>query len=469
MEQITRGGLLESLKKPWLMSDGEKCGLASLLVLFQSTPFLGFALLFRSRPDLVPYMDQGALGQTLVILYCICGAFLLMLPLSAAARSRPALAKVLPYVFCQLFAIGFAGIAYEVGPYTSDIMGGVLLTGAIVGLLLFDRFAVLLGMLSALLMIFVSTLLTQVGVMQYAPLLSASPVTEHHLPNLWVASLGGVMLIIEIIACAILYYFLYRLRDREADLSRVRSLISRYVPAQVVSIIVDGRDAAIHQHERRKLTLFFSDLVGFTEIAERSELEDLSRILNEYFTAMTSIAERYDGTVDELSGDAILIFFGAPHATNDADHALRAVRMATDMQEAMVHLNNKWRAEGIEETLRVRMGIDTGVVAVGNFGSQGRMKYAVLGKHVNIAARLQASCPPGHLVISHATWLLVRDQISCTPNGEIALKGLHRPVKSYEVGIVERPALPSRVPSSPLVIETSPQPVVATAILAQSN
>jgi len=434
-------GLLESLRKPWLLSDADKCQFASILVLLQAAPFLGFALLFRARPALVPYMNQAALGQTLWILAAINVAFLTTFGLGFAARSRPRLAKALPYLFCQLFALGFVSIAYEVGPYTSDIIGGVLLTGAIVGLLLFDRIAVVLAMANGLLAIFVATILSQAGVIDYAPLLASSPISGHHLANTWLASLGGVMLAIEVIACAILYHFLYRLRDREAELAHVRQQISRYVPAQIVQMIADGRESIVHQHARRKLTLFFSDLVGFTEIAERSEPEDLSRILNEYFTEMIRIAERYDGTVDELSGDAILIFFGAPHATNDADHAQRAVMMAMDMQRAVGRLNVKWVAEGIEETLRVRMGIDTGVVTVGNFGSHGRMKYAAIGKHVNTAARLQASCAPGRLLISHATWLLVRDQITCTPKGEVELKGMHRPVMSYEVGTSERPQL----------------------------
>ena len=168
------------------------------------------------------------------------------------------------------------------------------------------------------------------------------------------------------------------------------------------------------------------------DIAEELEPEDLSRVLNEYFTEMTGIAHRHGGTVDELSGDAILVFFGAPHATDDKDHALRAVRMATEMQQEMVTLNARWRSLGIAETISVRMGISTGVVTVGNFGSPERMKYAVLGKHVNLAARLQTNCQPGNILLSHATWLLIEDQIPCVQKGEMQLKGINKPVMAYE-------------------------------------
>ncbi len=429
-----RAGLFESLKKPWLLSVPDKCALASLLVLFQAAPLVGFALFFKARPDLVPFMDQSALFRLIQMLALIVCAFMGSLMLSLLARSRPRLVPILPYLFCQMFAVGFALVAYEIGPYTSDVQGGVLLTGCIVGLLLFDRHPVLLAIGSALLVIAVTTICEQADLIPYAPLLASSPVQDHHLNGLWAASLGGTIVVIEVIAASILYYFLYRLRDREAELSQVRQLISRYVPAQVVEMIAQGRDGAVDQHARRKLTLFFSDIVGFTEVAERLEPEDLSVILNGYFSEMLCIAQRYDGTVDELSGDAILIFFGAPLATDDVDHALRCVNMATDMQRAVVALNEKWVSLGIEERLSVRMGIDTGLVTVGNFGTEGRMKYAAVGKHVNLAARLQACCTPGRVLIAHSTWLLVRDRVACMPKGEMELKGIPRPVMTYEVG-----------------------------------
>jgi class 3 adenylate cyclase len=137
--------------------------------------------------------------------------------------------------------------------------------------------------------------------------------------------------------------------------------------------------------------------------------------------------------VDELSGDAILVFFGAPNATTDADHALRAVRMAIEMQRSLRELNARWRKAGITESLQARVGINTGLVTVGNFGSPERMKYAALGKHVNLAARLQAHCAPGKIPLSESTWLLVRETISAEPRGEVQPKGIQKPVAIYEL------------------------------------
>lgn len=224
-----------------------------------------------------------------------------------------------------------------------------------------------------------------------------------------------------------------RLRETHAQLERATAVIARYVPAELADDILSGEAGGDGGHARRKLTVFFSDIVGFTDIAEELEPEDLALVLNDYFSEMTAIAQRHHGTVDELQGDALLILFGAPRHTSDREHACSAVRMAAEMHAALDVLNERWREAGITEVLAVRMGINTGVVTIGHFGSPSRMKYAALGKHVNIAARLQAICTPGRTVISYATWLLVKDEVEGRALGPQVLKGIHRPVDAYEL------------------------------------
>jgi class 3 adenylate cyclase len=220
---------------------------------------------------------------------------------------------------------------------------------------------------------------------------------------------------------------------QQTQLEASQRLLRRYVPEQVADAVLSNRSDAIGRHERRKLTIFFSDLVGFTDLSDEMEPEDLATVLHDYFTEMSAIAHKHGGTVDDLIGDAVLVLFGAPDFTDDRDQALRAVRMAVEMQEAMAALNRRWASAGIPETLTVRMGINTGVATVGNFGSAERTKYTALGKQVNIAARIQARCEPGHILIGHTTWLLVRDDIPCTPKGELELKGLRKPMPAYDV------------------------------------
>lgn len=242
--------------------------------------------------------------------------------------------------------------------------------------------------------------------------------------------------LIAILFCAgVIGLVLSASRLQHQRLATAHAVIRRYVPAQVADAILENKSQVAGPYERRKLTIFFSDIVGFTEMSEELEPEDLSRVLNDYFSEMTDIANRFGGTIDELSGDAILIFFGAPSATNDTEHASSAVAMALQMQAKMVGLNDDWASAGIPVELQIRTGINTGVVTVGTFGSEQRQKYAALGKHVNLAARIQSQCEPGKVLISYSTWLLVKQCFSCRAVGEQEFKGITKPVKLYEVSI----------------------------------
>ena len=212
------------------------------------------------------------------------------------------------------------------------------------------------------------------------------------------------------------------------ELNRANEIISRYVASQVAEQIRAGDYAVIDRRERLKLTLFFSDIEDFAATADLSEPEDFAAVLNEYLVEMTDIAKRYRGTIDKFVGDAIMIFFGAPEATNDPDHALRAVRMALEMQQRLEFLQTKWQREGFERPFRIRVGINTGQANIGNFGSEERMDYTAIGRQVNLAARLQSHCKPGKVLISHSTWVLIQDEVACTPKGEIQVKGFHQSI-----------------------------------------
>ncbi len=281
--------------------------------------------------------------------------------------------------------------------------------------------------------------LEMAGVLSYAPLLIERTVDAQR--NLgWVGA--HVLVTVVLLSLSFLLQWLAlsvrrlqetRLRLANAMLDRSTQLIRRYVPTQIADEILAGKQQAAGRNERRPLTIFFSDIVGFTQIAERLPPEDLARIINEYFSEMTAIAQCHGGTVDELSGDAILVLFGAPSFTDDRDHALRAAAMAIEMQVAAEVLNLRWVDAGIDVAFQIRMGINSGVVTIGHFGSPDRMKYTALGTHVNLAARLQARCTPGKILVSHSTRDWIHDRIACAPRGEMQFKGLSKPVLTYEV------------------------------------
>jgi class 3 adenylate cyclase len=227
-----------------------------------------------------------------------------------------------------------------------------------------------------------------------------------------------------------------RTQELEEEKERVvnaHKLLSRYVPPQLAEKILNGDVEIIHNNKRQKLSLFFSDIVDFTRITDAMEPEDMANILNEYFLEMFKIIDKYEGTLAQMIGDGLYVFHGAPDYINDKEHAIRCVKMASDMQLKMKDLNSKWFNEGIEYPFQVRCGINTGVATVGSFGTDKRREYVAMGMQVNIAARLEGSANPGGILISHSTWGHVKDEIDCEEVNSLEVKGLSRPIRAYKV------------------------------------
>jgi class 3 adenylate cyclase len=141
----------------------------------------------------------------------------------------------------------------------------------------------------------------------------------------------------------------------------------------------------------------------------------------------------HGGTIDKFVGDAMLIFFGDPDTKGDAEDAKACLRMAIEMQDRIAGLNAKWRNAGIEHPFRVRMGINSGYCNVGNFGSDDRMDYTIIGAEANLAARLQSIAEPGHIVVSYETYALVRDIVVAQELPPITMKGISREVIPYSI------------------------------------
>ncbi|CAG0977571.1 adenylate cyclase [Burkholderiales bacterium] len=209
--------------------------------------------------------------------------------------------------------------------------------------------------------------------------------------------------------------------------------ISRYLSPQIYTSIFSGQRDVVIQTERKKLTIFFSDIKDFTATTERLQPEQITRLLNEYFTEMSAIALKHGGTIDKFVGDAMLIFFGDPESRGEAEDAAACLRMALEMQHRIAELNVKWRNEGVEHPFRVRMGVNTGYCNVGNFGSTDRMDYTIIGAEANLAARLQSIAEAGRIVISYETYALVRGILVAHPLPPITMKGISREVVPYVV------------------------------------
>jgi len=248
-----------------------------------------------------------------------------------------------------------------------------------------------------------------------------------------VAATGLTFILIQRRQAATIHAMNRELETSNEFLASLSMKISRYLSPQIYKSIFSGQKDVTINTERKKLTIFFSDIKDFTATAERLQPEQITRLLNEYFTEMSAIALRYGGTIDKFVGDAMLIFFGDPETKGEAEDAIACVRMALDMQGRVAELNAKWRNEGIENPFRVRMGVNTGFCNVGNFGSNDRMDYTIIGAEANLAARLQSIAEPGHIVISFETYALVRRMLIARSLPPITMKGINREVIPYAV------------------------------------
>lgn len=214
-------------------------------------------------------------------------------------------------------------------------------------------------------------------------------------------------------------------------LATVSLKIAKYLSPQIYKSIFSGEKDTTINTERKKLTIFFSDIVEFTATTERLQPEELTGLLNEYLTEMSEVALQHGGTVDKFIGDAILVFFGDPESRGVVEDARAAVRMAVAMQRRLAELSERWMRRGIEKPFRARMGINTGYCNVGNFGSADRMDYTIIGAEANLAARLQQVAGTGQIVMSYETYALVSDMVVARRLPPITMKGISREIMPY--------------------------------------
>jgi len=220
--------------------------------------------------------------------------------------------------------------------------------------------------------------------------------------------------------------------QRELSISLSHKL-AKYLSPQVWQSIFTGERDVRLETQRKRLSIFFSDIKGFTELSEEMEPEGLTELLNSYFNEMSQIALKYGGTIDKFIGDSIMIFFGDPTSRGVKEDTLACVSMAIDMRKHMKILRQKWQSQGIKTPLQIRIGISTGYSTVGNFGAENRMDYTIIGKEVNLASRLEALSEPGEILISYETFSLIKDKVMCRDKGEITVKGFARPVAIYQI------------------------------------
>ena len=252
------------------------------------------------------------------------------------------------------------------------------------------------------------------------------------------------------------------LAGKNAELARAHELVrrafGRYVSEEVASSILQSPEGLELGGEEREITILMSDLRGFTALAARLTPHEVIEFLNLYLEAMVDVISRYEGTIDEIIGDAILVIFGAPLASDD--HAAKAVACGLAMQFAMTEVNRRLASKGAAE-LEMGIGIHTGRVIVGNIGSLRRTKYAAVGSNVNLAGRIESFTTGGQLLISESTRERVKSPLRIDGQFQVEPKGATSSLQLYEIGGIGEPFNLS-LPSRSVVLCSLPQPLPIT-------
>ena len=219
-----------------------------------------------------------------------------------------------------------------------------------------------------------------------------------------------------------------RVADQVGEIERM-SRLRRFLPPQVADLIVaSGTEKQLESH-RREITALFCDLRGFTGFSESSDPEDVMALLCEYHAAIGEIIVKYSGTLERFAGDGVMVIFNDPVPVENP--ALQAVLMALDMRTAIVGMIEKWRALGHD--LGFGIGIAHGFATLGTIGFEGRFDYAAIGTVSNVASRLCDEAKPGQILISPRVMLAVDKAVTVEAVGEFALKGIRRPMTTYNV------------------------------------
>jgi len=205
--------------------------------------------------------------------------------------------------------------------------------------------------------------------------------------------------------------------------------LQRFLSPQIADLILSTGDDKVLESHRRAITVAFCDLRGFTAFSELTEPEEVMAVLKEYHAALGKLIHKYEGTVERFTGDGIMIFFNDPLPCPDP--SVRAVQMALEMREQVAELLVKWRKQDYE--LGFGIGIAHGYATLGRIGFEGRFDYSAIGTVVNLAARLCSDAKDGQILIEGKVHSAVESSVSTEFAGELTLKGIHRPVRVFNV------------------------------------
>jgi len=350
-------------------------------------------------------------------------------------RRRNPDSRPFAHLIIQYNAISVSIIAYIFGSVTHPGPFCLAMALGTLNFLLFEMKLALPWLVTFTVLTIASSILTWMGWIPYAPMFANAAFAGGKIDPLYFVGTLLLVLVVFLLMLILVAYIFARWRDREAKVAEMTALLKkmfgRYLSTEVMNSIIENPLALEMGGERRSVTIMMTDLRGFTALSERLEPERVVQMLNAYFEVMVEEVLKYNGTINEIIGDALLVIFGAPQKM--PDRAERAIACAIAMQNAMRQVNEENRQLGLPE-LEMGIGLNEAEVIVGNIGSSKRSKYAVVGSGVNMTSRIESYTVGGQILISESVLKEAGDILRIDAQRDVLPKGAESPIKIYEVG-----------------------------------
>lgn len=248
--------------------------------------------------------------------------------------------------------------------------------------------------------------------------------------------LAGDIINIFSVYCSLLislYFALVYKKVFKNDVSKkIESILSKYISSDIKNKILKNNNVVDLGGKRSEITVMFADIRGFTSLSETRKAEEVSQLLNEYFTELEPIISKYNGVINKFIGDAVLVVFGDPE--QDKNHAKNAVKCAYELRKKVKEIRQRWIEEG-KPKIDIGIGVNTGEAFIGNVGTKNRFEYTVIGDTVNIASRIDDynKIYKTNVLISESTYSKISQIVDAIKIREVSIKGKRQKINIYEV------------------------------------
>ncbi|MFC1822407.1 adenylate/guanylate cyclase domain-containing protein [Thermodesulfobacteriota bacterium] len=383
----------------------------------------------------VPYIDSSNFQSFIKLMNSVGIIWVILLVSGLYLRKRAPYSAIFAHIVIQISAVIAALFCHLLGTVTDP---GPLLFGMAQGafnLILFSPSMAFPWIVTFTLLVVLSMITSSLDLVSYAPLFKNPPYIDGSIDGFYWISTLTMSLSIFLLMLFLIAFIVIRWRDREAKLADMTALLKkmfgRYLSTEVMNSLIENPSALELGGERRRVTIMMTDLRGFTALSERLEPEQVVQMLNAYFEIILDVVLQYNGTINEIIGDALLVIFGAPQEM--PDRSQQTIACAIAMQNAMAEVNKENRALGLPE-LEMGIGLNEAEVIVGNIGSSKRSKYAVVGSGVNMTGRIESYTVGGQILISESIRRDAGDVLRIDAQSDVFPKGAEAPMRIYEVG-----------------------------------